>query len=129
MKIIVEEEKTRETDQNPQDRISPSPKCREGEEEVKEEEVPRYLKANTYPKSLKSYYFFRCVKKEEPPPSPLNLAYLGDALIIEAQIFTAEKLSGQLGYKIKTRKQITNYRARKAPKIRIGKHTYYFIKS
>ena len=84
------------------------------------------FKTNVYPKSLKKYYYFKCVAGEAP--TPLNIAYLGDALIKEAQLFTLIKISKQIGYKIKTRNKITDYKRRKAPKIRIGKYVYYLTK-
>lgn len=103
-----------------QDRISPY-------SETEQTEYKDKRKINTYSKSLKRYYFFKC--RSHSAPTPLNLAYLGDALILEAQLFLLEKVSHSLGLKVKRRIDITDWQSRKSPKVRIGKYTYYLLSS
>jgi hypothetical protein len=108
-------------DHKVQDRISPFP----GEKEKgdkKEKEKP-----GAFWKSLKRYYYFSCSAGN--PPTPLNLAYLGDALLKEAQLHMLFATAEVLGYEPKLRSEISDYKRHRLPRIRVGMFTYYLVSS
>jgi len=59
-------------------------------------------------------------------PNAWVVAALGDGLIkTTAQKDILEKIAQQLNLKIKRRSELSDYRARKVPRVRIGKFSYY----
>lgn len=84
---------------------------------------------NTFRKSLKRYWYFKSISKEESVPEPLMLCHIGDRWIKDAQIFAAAEIAQQINCDLKKRKEISDWARRHCTaKIRIGKYTYYLIK-
>lgn len=71
-------------------------------------------------------YCFQYKKRYGHLPSIAKLAWTADNIIIPNYRRTdLEKLCTQLNLEIKTRKQISDYKSRRVPSIRIGKHALY----
>lgn len=61
-------------------------------------------------------------------PQIMLLAGLGDALLAELEIFTAQRVARALGFKLELRKNLPDYSYRKLPKIKIKGFSYAFVK-
>ena len=142
----VEEEKREEAEEAEKSKIAketeinktpvgvftlPPKEATEEREEVKKAETKEKYKGQ---KSLQRYVFntYQGYVSEEI----LKLAKLGDIFIKEERengqektIKAVKEMAEKMGGEIKLRKEISDYKSRRAPRIQIGKYKYYFIKS
>lgn len=86
----------------------------------------RFTQRYTGTLNLQKYCYWKY--KSGRNPSVVEIAKVGDNLIRLAKRKTLNECAAATGYEVKTRNEITNYRARKIPKIRIGKYAFYLEK-
>ncbi len=96
------------------------------EKEIKKTNKKKNIEFYKGHKSLSEYIYNQYKRGVEV--SPVKIAKLGDTLILESKIWAVKNIAKQLGYDIKTRSEISDWKTRHTPKIRIGRKMYYLIK-
>ena len=77
-------------------------------------------------RSLKKWCYFKW-QNGDGLPDTLYVASLADVIIKEEKIALMSKLAQILNYSVKRRNEISDYRRRLLPKLRIGRYTYYLM--
>lgn len=98
------------------------------EKETEKKKRQYYREKNKGQKSLRGWYMAH-KRKDRYPPSAWQTAIVGDILLRTVREQTIRETAGRLQHQARWRKDITDYAARKAVKVRCGKHKLYLIQS
>jgi len=61
------------------------------------------------------------------PISPVKVAIVADKVWENYCVEKLREMANILGFEIKVRKEISNYRTRHTPKLRVGRRTFYLL--